>query len=143
VKKNNQMKNKQFLGALKTVVVFVIFLGGVHLLLLDYVLPKIYFQFQLIYAYLYLFGLSLLGVSGMFLIQKHDDTMIGYGFLAFTTLKMFAAIGFLLPWLTNQDDLTMPFVYQFFGIFFPLLLIETVIIVKLTNSIVRKKTKVD
>lgn len=137
------MKNKQFLGALKTVVVFVIFLGGVHLLLLDYVLPKIYFQFQLIYAYLYLFGLSLLGVSGMFLIQKHDDTMIGYGFLAFTTLKMFAAIGFLLPWLTNQDDLTMPFVYQFFGIFFPLLLIETVIIVKLTNSIVRKKTKVD
>ena len=143
MKKNNQMKNKQFLGALKTVVVFVIFLGGVHLLLLDYVLPKIYFQFQLIYAYLYLFGLSLLGVSGMFLIQKHDDTMIGYGFLAFTTLKMFAAIGFLLPWLTNQDDLTMPFVYQFFGIFFPLLLIETVIIVKLTNSIVRKKTKVD
>lgn len=133
------MKNKQYLGALKTVILFVMLLSGIHLLLLDYILPNIYFQFQLIYAYAFLVGLSLLGITGIFLIRKSDDTMIGNGFLVFTTLKIFASIGFLLPWLTNQDDLTMPFIYQFFGVFFPLLLIETIIIVKLTNSIIREK----
>jgi hypothetical protein len=137
------MKKNELLGALKKLVLFVVFLGGVHLLLLDYVLPKIYFQFELIYAYLFLVLLSVLGLMGMVLIKKNDDTMIGNGFLAYTTLKMFASVGFLFPWLRNQDEFTMPFIFQFFAIFFPLLILETIIIVKLTNSVVREKVETD
>jgi hypothetical protein len=133
-----RIKNNNLLGALKMLILFVVFLGGIHLLLLDYILPASYFQLQLIYAYLFLGGLSTLGIGAMFLIKKNDEGMIGNGFLVYTMLKIFASVGFLLPWLTDQNEFTMPFVYQFFAVFFPLLFVETLIIVRLTNSIARE-----
>lgn len=110
---------------------FLVGLGGLHFLVANFVLPKEYAQFQILYIYLFLGGLSLAGMAAIFAIQKNDKSLIGKGFLAFTILKMVGALLFLVPWLTNQDEFTRPFVYQFFAVFFPVLFVETYLILRL------------
>jgi hypothetical protein len=112
-------------------VLFLVALGGVHFLIANYVLPQVYAQFQILYIYLFLGGLSLGGMAAIFVIQKNDEELIGKGFLAFTILKMVGALLFLVPWLTDQDEFTRPFVYQFFAVFFPVLFVETFLILRL------------
>jgi hypothetical protein len=109
-------------------------------MLLEYILPELYTQLAVIYIYLFLGIFSLLGISAIFLIHNNDDTLIGKGFLVFTVFKILGSIVFLYPWLADQDDLTRPFVYQFFAIFFPTLLFETLIILKVINAIEEEKT---
>jgi len=127
------MNRKALKNALSTLIIFFIFIGGVHILLLEYVLPEFYKQFQLIYIYVFLIVLSFIGVSLLFLVSKNDETLIGKGYLAYSVIKILSSAVFLYPWIANQDDFTRPFIYQFFGIFFPSLIIETLIILKLVN----------
>ena len=118
---------------------FLIGLGGVHFLIANYILPEGYAQFQIVYIYLFLGVLSLAGFAAIFAIQKSDDSLVGKGFLAFTILKMVGSLLFLIPWITNQDEFTRPFVYQFFGVFFPTLLVETWLILRLLKINEAKK----
>jgi len=134
------MKNKQLKNALSLLIIFLIFLAGVHIMLLEYILPDIYTQVEILYIYLFLGIFSILGISAIFLIHNNDDTLIGKGFLVFTVFKILGSIVFLYPWLADQDDYTRPFVYQFFAIFFPTLLFETLIILKVINAIEEEKT---
>ena len=108
-------------------------------MLLTYVLPDIYMQFQVLFIYLFLGLLSILGISSIFLIHKNDDSLIGKGFLVFTIIKILGSLMFLLPWLIDQDEYTRPFVYQFFAVFFPTLLIETLVILKVISAIDSEK----
>ena len=112
-------------------------------MLLEYVLPKIYTQTAVIYIYVFLGLLSVLGIGAIFLIHKNDDTLIGKGFLAFAVIKILGSFVFLLPWLMDQDDFTRPLVYQFFAVFFPTLLVETMVILKVVSAIEDKKIKID
>ncbi len=122
---------------------FLVGLGGVHFLLANFVLPKEYAQFQVLYIYLFLGGASLAGMAAIFAIQKNDESLIGKGFLAFTILKMIGALLFLVPWLNNQDEFTRPFVYQFFAVFFPVLFVETYLIVRILKIIEAQKEQKD
>lgn len=137
------MKNKKLKQLLSLELFFMVFLAGIHFILLEYVLPAIYTQFKVIYIYLFLLSLSVLGTIAIFAIAKNDDTLIGKGFLAFTMIKIFGSLAFLLPFLMDQDDTTRPFVYQFFGVFFPSLLVETLVILKMTNHIDQESVKTD
>ena len=137
------MKNKQLKNSLYLLVIFLIFLAGIHIMLLEYVLPEIYTQFQVIFIYVFLGTFSLLGIGAIFLIHNNDDTLIGKGFLVFTVFKILGSFLFLFPWLADQDEFTRPFVYQFFAIFFPTLLFETLIILKVINAIEAEKTTND
>ena len=141
--KLSQMKNKQLKNALTSIVIFLIFLAGIHIMLLEYILPANYQQTQLIYIYVFLGLLSVLGIGSIFLIHKNDDSLIGKGFLVFAIIKILGSFVFLLPWLMNQDDFTRPFVYQFFAIFFPTLLVETMVILRVVTAIEDEKTKLD
>jgi len=127
------MNSKALKNALSTLIIFFIFIGGIHILLLEYILPDIYKQHQLIYIYVFLFSLSIIGISLLFLVSKNDETLIGKGYLAYSVIKILSSAVFLYPWIANQDDLTRPFIFQFFGIFFPSLIIETLIVLKLVN----------
>lgn len=135
------MKNKQLKNSLITISLFLVVLIGLHLMLLDYVLPESYKQFDVIYIYVFLGLFSIFGVSAIFLIHKNDDALIGKGFLVYTVLKLLASVAFLLPRILHQDDFTRPFVYQFFGVFFPLLLVETMMILKIVQAIDGEKSK--
>lgn len=137
------MKNKQLKNSISFILIFLIFLGGLHIILLEYVLPEIYKQFQVIFIYVFLGLLSVLGIGAIFLIHKNDDTLIGKGFLAFAVIKILGSFVFLSPWLMHQDDFTRPFVYQFFAVFFPTLLVETMVILKVVNAIENEKSKND
>ena len=132
--KQIQMKNNTLKTALSTLFIFFVFTAGVHLMLLEYVLPEIYKQIQVVYIYVFLIVLSVVGVSLLFLVSKNDDTLIGKGYLSYSVIKILSSAVFLLPWVLNKDELTRPFVYQFFGVFFPSLIIETSIILKLINQ---------
>lgn len=129
------MKNTKLKQLLSIEFISFVFIAGIHLMLLEYLLPEIYTQTKLIYIYAFLLPLSILGTIGIFAISKNDDSLIGKGFLVFTMLKIFGSLTFLLPFILNQDESTRPFIYQFFGIFFPSLFIETIIILKMVNFI--------
>ena len=133
------MKNKQLKNSLSLLVIFLIFIGGIHIMLLEYILPKVYTQPQVLYIYIFLGLFSFIGISAIFLIHKNDDTLIGKGFLVLTVFKILSSFVFLYPWLENQDEFTKPFVFQFFAIFFPILLFETLIILKVIMQSKRKK----
>jgi len=139
----NQMKNKQLKNSLISLIIFLIFLAGIHLMVVEFVLSDIYKQFKIVYIYLFLGILSVLGISAIFLIHKNDDTLIGKGYLVFVVFKILGSFVFLYPWLADQDDSTRPFVYQFFAIFFPTLLFETLVILKVINAIEEEKTIID
>jgi hypothetical protein len=137
------MKNKKLKSALISILVFLMIVGGIHIMLIDYVLPENYKQLQVAFIYVFLGTLSILGISAIFLVHKNDDSLIGKGFLAYTVFKILGSLAFLAPWLLNQDELTRPFVYQFFAIFFPSLLVETMLILKLVNLVEKEKIKND
>ncbi|MEX1000827.1 MAG: hypothetical protein WDZ35_01790 [Crocinitomicaceae bacterium] len=65
--------------------------------------------------------------------KTHRPTSIGKGFVVYTAVKMILSILFLLPWLLNKDPSSKPMVIQFFSIFFPFLLVETILLVRLLN----------
>jgi hypothetical protein len=134
------MKNKQLKNSLSLLIIFLIFLGGVHIMLLEYILPEIYTQTALLYIYIFLGLFSFIGISAIFLIHKNDDSLIGKGFLVLTVFKILGSFVFLYPWLADQDEFTKPFVFQFFAVFFPILLFETLIILKVINAIEEEKT---
>jgi len=119
----------------------ILLLAGLHLFLLFTVLPAIYFSFNIVYIYLFFTCFSLLGIYGIFLVQKNDETLIGKGFLALIVIKLFASITFLLPFLLDQDATTRPFIYQFFAVFFPVLIVETAIILQMVKHAELKKLK--
>lgn len=137
------MKNKKLKSALLSIIVFLMIIGGIHIMLIDYVLPENYNQIHVIFIYVFLGTLSLLGISAIFLVHKNDDSLIGKGFLAYTVFKILGSLVFLSPWLLEQDELTRPFVYQFFAIFFPSLLVETLLILQLVNTVETEKSKND
>ena len=129
------MTRKQLTQLLLIEALFVVFLAGIHYLLLQSVLPAIYNDFRVVYIYLFLSFMSLIGIVGIYFIQKNDSTMIGKGFMVFIMVKLFASLAFLLPFLLNQDETTRPFVYQFFGVFFPILLVETILILQIVKYV--------
>jgi len=136
------MKTEKLKKSIFSLFLFLIFIAGIHILLLDYVLPEDYMQIQVIYIYVFLGLFSIIGMGAIFLIQKNDETLIGKGFLVFSVLKVLGSFLFLLPWILNKDETTKQFIYQFFGVFFPTLIFETFMILKLVNQIeVEKKEK--
>lgn len=133
------MNSSLLKNTLLTILVFFIFIGGLHMMLLEYVLPESYKRIDILYIYIFLLCLSEIGVLLLFLVSKNDETLIGKGFLTYTVIKILGSLVFLLPGLLNQDDFTKPFIYQFFGIFFPSLIIETLVILRLVNANTSKK----
>ncbi len=135
------MKSKKLKQLLLLETLFMVFLAGIHYLLLQSVLPENYLQFRIVYVYILLWSLSIFGTFAIFAIHKNDETMLGKGFIVFTVIKLLVSIVFLLPSILNQDDLTRPFVYQFFAVFFPSLLIETLVILRMINFVEVKKSE--
>ncbi|MFK8043927.1 MAG: hypothetical protein AB8B72_00425 [Crocinitomicaceae bacterium] len=135
------MKKEKLHKLILLELMIIIMLAAIHLFLLSTLLPDIYFTFNVIYIYLFFTCFSLLGIYGIFLIQKNDETLIGKGFLALIVIKLFASITFLLPFLLDQDESTRPFIYQFFAVFFPVLIIETFIILQMVKHAELKKLK--
>ncbi|WP_027421430.1 hypothetical protein [Crocinitomix catalasitica] len=125
---------KQIKSAYVTIISALLFLGGIHILLLSYVLPEYYTDISLIYIYIFLLVTSLLGILGILKVRQHNKELLPQVLLAYTVIKFLASLVFLLPDLLDKTDFTKPYVYQFFAIFFPLLIIESVVFMGILNS---------
>ena len=86
--------------------------------------------------YIFLIPLS---ATGLYLVayryrKTSKVTSIGKNYILYTVLKMILAILFLLPWLLTKSDTSRPMVIHFFIAFFPFLLVETILLVRLLNT---------
>lgn len=93
--------------------------------------------------YVYLIPISFFGLYLIAYRYKKSEkiTSIGKNYIAYTALKMIFAIIFLMPWLMNKDETTKPMVIHFFIVFFPFLLVETILLVRLLNAPLDEKNK--
>ncbi len=117
-----------------TLLATFVFLGGIHIMLLESLLPKNYADFSLLYIYIFLFVVSVAGIWGVLMVQNVNKEQLPMALLAYTVIKFLASLVFLLPDLLEQTDYTRPFIYQFFAVFFPILLIESIVFMRIVND---------
>ena len=114
----------------------------IHLAVL-FAIGKIYETPYWYLSYAFLVPISFLGIQ--IIIKRYQKskkvTSIGKNYIAYTALKMILAIIFLLPWLLNKDETSKPMVIHFFVVFFPFLLVETILLVRLLNTPLDEKIK--
>lgn len=119
---------------LKIFLAAFLFFTGLHLAVYSN-LPSDYQQFQIFFGHIFLLAFALVLDFILNRVKKMDETLVGKTFMAFSTFKMIGGLVFLLPWILNKDDATMPFVLQFFLIYFIYLALEVILILRsyLTN----------
>ena len=126
--------SREFISTVKPILALISVIALVHIVLVQYVLPEVYgnSKYWLIYLFLVLLTLG----SHFFMVRGFvkDKNSLGKNFMAYMVVKMIGSILFLSPWLFYRNDYSRPIVYQFFIIFFPLLFIETLMLVKLLNK---------
>lgn len=83
--------------------------------------------------YVFLIPVTFLGIFYIYKSFKKDHTSVIKSFMILTIVKMIGSLAFLAPWLLYKDEFSRPFAIQFFMIFFPILLLETLILVKMIN----------
>ena len=107
-----------------------------------FLLPKVAVQ-DWYWNYVFLIPISVLGMTiiARRYTKSQKITSIGKNYIAYTALKMLLAIVFLIPWLLNKDENSKPMVIHFFIVFFPFLLVETILLVRLLNTPLDEKVK--
>jgi phosphatidylglycerophosphate synthase len=87
---------------------------------------------------IYLFLIPQFLLSYFYVLKKASKKAtvpdVGKKYMITLTLRMFAAIIFLFPWLLIKDPTSKPMVGQFFFVFFPLLMVEVKLLVSFLNS---------
>ncbi|MFT5778697.1 MAG: hypothetical protein ACI837_001653 [Crocinitomicaceae bacterium] len=128
------MTNNLFLSTVKPVLILSLALLAIHVTLVFAALPPIYVQSYFWLIYLFLIPMT---VGALFFIVKakvKKPKSVGKSFFIYMVIKMLLILGFLTPWLITKTDFSRPMVYQFFAVFFPLLFMETYVLVKLVNA---------
>ena len=127
------MTNSKFLRIITPVLILSSAILIIHSLLIFLTLPPVYFASKFWLIHLFLTPLTLVGIY--FIQKKHaiDSKSVGKNFFIYMIAKMVLTLLFLSPWLMYKDEFSRPMVYQFFAIFFPLLFMETFVLIKLVN----------
>jgi len=119
--------------AISKLLIFSLVIAILHLSLVEFVLPEIYGAGAYWAIYLFLVPMSLITVLMCYVRYRSDNTSVGTMYFIFVFIKMFGSVIFLWPWLFPKNDFSLPFVHQFFGLFFPLLFVEIGVLVRLLN----------
>lgn len=113
--------------------VFILLIATTHAVLLFKVLPEIYWLAQPWTIYLLLVPIELFGLWVIYKRYQTNNQSAMKNFLAFMVIKMILCLAFLAPSLLYKTNLTRPYIFQFFAVFFPLLFSELVFLVKILN----------
>ena len=127
------MTNSPFLRIASPILIVSSVLLVVHIALVFFALPPIYVASKFWLIHLFLTPLTVIAI---YLIQKgyaKNSKSVGKNFFVYMIAKMLLTFVFLSPWLLTKDEFSRPMVYQFFAIFFPLLFMETFVLIKLLN----------
>ena len=125
------MTSNFFLKQILRTLAFIGVIAGIHYFLLQNTLPPIYLKTSPWLIYLSILPVLVIGLY--YIHSKHlkDNTSVVKTFMLYTTLKMLSSLAFLSDWMINKTELTLPFVYQYFAIFFIILFAEIVFLVKM------------
>lgn len=118
--------------------------GSVHFFLRqENFLPEQFSQTPFLLLYFFLVPLSILTVWFVLWRFKKDKTAAGSAYFITVFFKMFGSAFFLYPGIVIEAPLLKPTAIQFMIIFFLLLFIETILLVKLLNAPLDEKIKND
>lgn len=109
----------------------------------DGFLPENFSQSPFLLLYLFLVPLSVLTIWFVLWRFKKDNTSAGSAYFITVFVKMFGSAFFLYPGVVTDASLMKPTAVQFMIIFFLLLFIETILLVKLLNAPLDEKSKND
>lgn len=140
------MTNKTLLKfSFKYLFITAIFLAAVHAFLVYNIdrFASVHENWWIIH--LFLMGITLIGVT---LISKSyqktgEVRSIGKMYLLYTTVKILLALLFLTPWILVKDQPAKDFIMHFFAIFFPFLMIETLLLIRYLNGPVGENLRKD
>jgi ABC-type iron transport system FetAB permease component len=127
------MSRTTFIKSAKPIVTVSLVLLSAHLILLQFALPEIYRQSKFWAIYLFLVPMTLGAIYIIVKEKNKNANSVGKNFFVYMAIKMLLILLFLSPWLVYQNEFSRPIVYQFFAIFFPLLFVETIVLVRLVN----------
>lgn len=118
-------------------------IAGIHYFLLKNGLPSIYQKTSPWLIYLSLVPLLFLGLLYIYAKYLKDNTSVVKTFMMYTIIKMLSSLVFLSNWIMNKNELTLPFVYQYFVIFFLILFVEVIFLLKMLKLEPSKSEKIE
>lgn len=133
-------------GLVATLIILMVSMvcGTVHFFLRqDGFLPENFSQTPFTLLYIFLVPLSILTIWFVLWRYKKDKTSAGSAYFITVFFKMFGSAFFLYPGVAADASLMKPTALQFMIIFFLLLFIETILLVKLLNAPLDEKVKND
>lgn len=113
---------------------FIGLVGAVHAMLLHNVLPELYLSTQAWTIYAFLFPTTVIAFVLIYNRYLKDETSVVKTYMLYTTLKMIVTLIYIGPWLFPKNDLTRPFLNQFFILFFIFLFLEIRILIQMLNN---------
>jgi hypothetical protein len=125
------MTSNFFLKQILRTLAFIGVIAGIHYFLLQNTLPPIYQKTSPWLIYLSIVPVLVIGLYYIHSKYLKDNTSVVKTFMLYTTLKMLSSLAFLSDWMINKTELTLPFVYQYFAIFFIILFAEIVFLEKM------------
>jgi peptidoglycan/LPS O-acetylase OafA/YrhL len=128
------MTEAPFLKTAKPVMLVSILLFAIHAVLVFAVLPPLYAQSYFWLIHLFLIPMTLGALFFIVRANEKNPKSVGKSFFIYIVIKMVLIFAFLSPWLITKNDFSRPMVYQFFAVFFPLLFMETFVLIKLVNA---------
>lgn len=136
------MINSPFLrNQLLFLTLFIALIAAAHLLLVFRTLPDLYQLTQPWFIYIFLFPVTVIGFVMINQRYLKDETSVVKSYMFYTTVKMIATLIFLSQWIFPKNDLTRPFLYQFFILFFVFLFLEIRVLVQMLNNSTSKMEK--
>jgi len=134
---NNPFLRKQLLSF----TLFTVLIACAHVLLVHKVLPEIYQLTKPWMIYAFLFPVTLIGFMLIYQRYRKDETSVVKTYMLFVSVKMLMTLIFLSQWLFPKNDLTYPFLHQFFVVFFIFLFLEIRILIQMLNNSTYKNEK--
>ena len=132
----NSLKKVQIFVFTFSIIVFVIHLAAVLFFLEDRFSDGPWWL-----THIYLGPVTIFGITLFFRKFEKEPKAAIRTFFVYSIIKMFGALLLLMPWLINKGDFSRPMVAQFFIVFFPYLLVETILLVRLLNQSFDEKIK--
>lgn len=127
------IKNNSFIKAIVFFTIAGVLFLGAHLIAIE-IQPDINVE-NILHAHGFLFLLTLIAVIAVLIVaKKTGPRIIGYTFLGTTMFKMIIAVVYLYPILRGDSPDQIPYVIQFFIIYFLYLFAEVYYLAKKFNA---------
>lgn len=129
------MMNNPFLR--KQLIFITLFIGLIaftHVLLIFKILPDYYKLTQAWSIYAFLFPVTVVAFILIYNRYRKDETSVVKSYMLYTTFKMVVTLVFIGQWIFPKNELTRPFLNQFFILFFIFLFLEIRILIQMLNN---------